>query len=152
MDIGSVYPYWEDVHTDLIELLEWLPEPVWDYKPRLADVRSIRQIVLHMIDQERFWIVHLAQGGPWVRPEPADFTSPDLLVEGLVATRKQTMLYIKLLRAETLRAVRTIPTDGEMNTPETNRPVAWLIWRAVEHELYHYGQIQQRRYDALARG
>ena len=151
MDVESLYPYWEDTHLELVELLEWLPEAVWDYRPGLNDIRSIRQIVLHMIERERYWIVHIAREGPFGRPDPGDFRTPELLIEGLTAVRRQTMLYVASLKPMTLRTVRTIPTDADMGMPETNRPISWLLWQVAQHEIYHYGQIQARRYEALNR-
>ena len=145
----ELYPFWADTHEELIELLEWLPENVWQYKPAV-DARSVRQIVLHMIDRERFWIVHLAQAGPWEHPAAADFMTPALLVEGLTVTRAQTNLYIESLKPETLRIVRSVPTDTDTNSPATNRPISWLIWQVLQHEIYHLGQIQQRRHDTMS--
>ncbi|HEY3331352.1 MAG TPA: DinB family protein [Capsulimonadaceae bacterium] len=151
MRMTELYPYWSDAHDEMIELLEWLPVAVWDYRPD-ANVRSIRQIALHLLDRERFWIVHLAQEGAWDRPLPRDFATPDLLIEGLVAMRKQTQLYVESLKPEMLRAVRSIPTDADTNSPATNRPISWLIWQVLQHEMYHFGQIQMRRYDQAEPG
>jgi len=150
MTIDTLYPFWDGVHCDIVDLVEWLPDAAWEYRPEGQDMRSIRQIVLHMMDLERYWIVHLAQGGPWEHPQPAEFRTPDLLIEGLIATRNQTRFYIEMLKPESLRAVRTIPVDVETNSPATNRTISWLIWQTVQHDIYHWGQIQMRRYEALA--
>lgn len=150
MKIEELYPYWDEIHDQLLELLEWAPANVLDFKTDDPDARSIRQIVVHLIDIERYYIVHLAQGGPWVHTTPTEFKTRDQLAEGILITRNQTKLYIESLKPETLRAVRTIPTDGDTNTPTTNRPVAWILWQVMQHEIYHWGQIQLRRYAALA--
>ncbi len=149
MTTEDLYPYWDDVHDEMIELLEWLPIAAWEYRPQTQDARSVRQIVLHLIEQERFWMVHLAQEGPWERPAPADFRTPATLIEGLRATRAQTKLFVSGLKSESLKGVRAVPTDAVSNMPATNRQIAWLIWQVVQHEIYHWGQIQARRYEAL---
>ncbi len=149
MTTEELYPYWDEVHDELIELLEWLPLKAWEYRPAAQDAQSIRQIVLHVIDRERYWIAHIAQEGPWDRPKPADFRTPELLVEGLRAVRSQTKFYIASLKPETLRTVRLIPTDAGLNMPATNRQIGWILWQVLQHEVYHFGQIQARRYEAL---
>lgn len=152
MTVESLYPFWDGVHDDIVEALDWLPAEAWEYRPAGMDMRSIRQIVLHMIDMERFWMVHLAQEGPWERPAPADFRTPELCREGLIAVRNQTRLYVAMLKPESLMTVRTVPVDVETNTPSTNRTIGWLLWQVVQHEIYHWGQIQMRRLEALAAG
>ena len=151
MKLTDLYPYWSDTHDELIELLEWLPLPIWDYRPDI-NVRSVRQIAQHLIDRERFWIVHVAQEGPWERALATDFSTPELLVEGLVAVRKQTTNYVHSLKPDMLRAVRNVPTDFETNSPATNRPISWIIWQVLQHEMYHFGQIQMRRFDLTEPG
>jgi uncharacterized damage-inducible protein DinB len=145
MKIDDLYPYWGDVHDRIVETIEYLPPQMLDVRPDGSETRSIRQIIIHMIDMERFWIAHLAAQGAWDRPQSADFNTRELLAEGLTVTRAATMRYIETLQPVTLRAVRTIPVDAEMNTPETNRAISWLIWQAVQHDSYHYGQIMLRK-------
>lgn len=151
MKVDSLYPFWSDVHDELLALLEWLPDAAWDYRPKDCDVRSIRQMALHLIDRERYWMVHIAQSGPWHRPLMPEFKTSELMIEGLIATRNQTKLYIESLQPETLRVVRTVPADVDGNEQTTNRPISWLIWQVVHHEIYHWGQIESRRYEALER-
>jgi uncharacterized damage-inducible protein DinB len=150
MTLDALYPFWDGVHEEIVGLLQWLPLDAWEYKPAAADMRSIRQIVLHMIDMERYWIVHLAQNGPWEHPALADFRTQELQIEGLIAVRNQTRFYIETLNPESLTAVRTVPLDVETNSTTTNRTLAWLIWQALQHDIYHWGQIQMRRYEALS--
>ena len=140
-------PYFNDAHEELIEQLEWLAAHRWEAKPAHVDAMSIRQIVLHLIDQERFWIVHIAQNGPWDRVVGSDFNTSDRMIEGLRAARAATERYIASLEPVSLRAVRTIPPDPLSNRPEINQPIGWILWQVLRNDIYYLGQIAMRRLD-----
>jgi uncharacterized damage-inducible protein DinB len=148
MKVSILFPYWEDVHDRVIETLEWLTEPVWSYKPSAPDARSIKQIVLHMIERERYWIVQIAQKGPREAPSSREFRTKELLIEGFESARNQTIHYIESLDEASLKAVRTLPADSQSGTVETNRQISWILWETMHHEIYHWGQIEQRRNDS----
>ena len=147
MTIHELYPYWGDAHEELLLVLERIDEAGWEDKPPHAGARSIRQIVLHMIQNERFWIGHIAQNGPVPQVLSSDYPTKQALIEGLHAAREATIRYLDMLKYESLRAVRTIPADPDNNIPESNMPLSWVIWHVMEHEIYHWGQIALRSLD-----
>jgi uncharacterized damage-inducible protein DinB len=140
MTIEEIYPYWNDAHADLIFALEQIDEAYWSEKPPGLN-KSIRQIVLNLIEREHYWIGQIAQGRPAHPVAGADFPTKASLIEGLKAAREATIRYLDMLKYESLRAVRTIPADPAHNIPESNMPVSWIIWRVMENEIFHWGQI-----------
>jgi uncharacterized damage-inducible protein DinB len=142
MKASDLYPYWEEIHEDLIESLSWLPEEILDFKPLGSQQRSIRQLVGHMIDRERYWIVKIVQGLDSEPIKASNLANGELLIETVEATRARTLLLIDSLEPPMLSAVRVAPADSQTNEPETNRQIAWFIWQVVQNEIYHFGQIQ----------
>lgn len=147
MTIPELYPYWSDAHEELMLELQRLDETRWDDKPAHLAGGSVRQLVLHLIQSERFWIGRVAQGGPMPQIQGSDYPTKQALIEGFRAAREATIRYLDMLKYESLRAVRTIPADTENNIPESNMPLSWVIWHVMEHEIYHWGQIALRSLD-----
>ena len=143
----QVHPYFNDAHEELIEQLEWLQDWRWEAKPTHIDGLSIRQITQHLIDQERFWIVHIAQGGVWDRVTNTDFPTRDRIIEGLHAVRAGTIRYIDTLEPAGLKAVRTIPADPFVNRPEINQSLNWILWQVMRNDIFYLGQVALRRVD-----
>lgn len=144
MTIEELYPYWNDAHEELLLELERLEEARWNDKPAHFKGGSVRQLVLHLIESERFWIGHIAQGGPKPEIRASDYPTKKDLIEGFQAARQATIRYLDMLEYESLRAVRAIPADPANNVPESNMPLSWVIWHVMEHEIYHWGQIALR--------
>ena len=144
MKIKDLYPYWNDAHEEFLLELERIDEQRWTEKPAHLGGGSIRQLVLHLIETERYWIGQIAMEGPASEVRGSDFPTKALLIEGFVVARAATIRYLDVLKYEGLRAVRTIPADPENNIPESNMPVSWIIWHVMEHEIYHWGQIALR--------
>lgn len=147
MTIQELYPYWHDTHEEFLLELERIEESRWDDKPCHLAGGTIRQLVLHLIETERFWIGHVAQGGPPPQISGTDYPTKQALIEGFQAAREATIRYLDMLKYESLRAVRTIPADPENNIPESNMPLSWVVWHVMEHEIYHWGQIVLRSLD-----
>jgi uncharacterized damage-inducible protein DinB len=147
MALDELYPYWEDVHQDFVDLLVFVPDEQLDAKQD-HEARSIKQIVLHFVNEERFWIGHLVAQHPFERVNASDCTTVELLIDALKATREATRRVIGLTSPEGLRTVRAVPADPETNRPETNAPVSWLIWHVLETEIICLGQIKQRLEDS----
>ena len=109
---------------------------------------SVAEIVLEMVTEARFFVGHLIGGNEYEVPRRSDYETTRALVELLTATRELEEVVMEPFSRAGLRAVRTVPGDPKENRPETNMTVAWLIWHAMEREIYHYGRIRQRLQDA----
>ncbi len=147
MKLRELYPYWSDVHWELCELLDILDDDIWTAKRVGSEGRTIRQIMLHVIDFERFWINHIAQRLPYEAITSREFSSNAEIIDQFRATRVATDRFIEGLSLESLKSVRTAPEDIANNEPERNVQIGWIIWHVLEHEIYHWGQIVMRASD-----
>ncbi len=143
MRIEELYPYWGNAHQQLLEAVELLTPAQLDAKP-YDEARSIRQMVLNLIREERYWIGHLVAGYAIYQPRENDYPDAPALVEALTVTREITARVLEPLSPQGLRAVRTVPPDPATNRPETNMPISRLFWQVVEQEIFVWGQIAQR--------
>ncbi|BDI32886.1 hypothetical protein CCAX7_49370 [Capsulimonas corticalis] len=150
MQLNELYPFWGDIHQELIDAIESLTEPQILMRPA-PPLPSVAEIVLEFVTEARFFVGRLIGGNEYEVPRRADYGTSRALVELLEATRELEELIMEPFSREGLRAVRTVPADPKENRPETNMTVAWLIWHAMEREIYHYGRIRQRIQDG-ARG
>lgn len=147
MKLEQYNPYFNDAHDELVEILRILPEHRWDLKPAHVEAPSIRQIALRLIDQERFWVVHIAQQGQWDRVARADFPNCGRVVEGLVASRTATLRYIDFLEPAALKAVREVPAEPALNRAGINQSLAWILWQVMRNDIFALGQVDMRRSD-----
>jgi uncharacterized damage-inducible protein DinB len=146
----ELYPYWPEVHQDLIERLDYLTDEHLDLKPH-DGAESIKQIVLRFVETERFYAHHLAGGNDWERPSPSMYEDGAALVDLLNATREITERVMEPLTTAGLRSVRTVPGDPAENRPDTNMPVGWLLWHVMEREIECLGQVSLRLRDAKSK-
>ncbi|MBV9852757.1 MAG: hypothetical protein JO250_24115 [Armatimonadetes bacterium] len=143
MRLEQLYPDWGLTHQQLLETLEFLTDAQLEYRPH-PETPSIRDIVLRLIREERYWIGTLIASFAEYRPVEAEHRTTGQLIEALTVTRQITVRVMEPYSTEGLRAVRAVPADPAQNRPETNMPVSRLIWHAVEQELMAWGQITQR--------
>ena len=149
MKIQELYPYWGDTHNDLLELVELLTDDQLTYAP-VASAPDTRQLLLNFLYEERYWVAYLVGGYVLERPIAADYPQARGLASAMRAARDVTARVLEPYTQEGLRAVRTLPADPAANRPETNVPVAWLVWRLLELEIFTWGQIAQRKEDFRA--
>ncbi len=149
MKLRDLYPYWEDAHGEFLETLARVSLTQWDARPAAGGV-SIQQIGVDVLHQERFWAAHLIAGYEWASPRLRDYTTPAMLSDALRAQREVTEHIVEPLTPAGLRAVRAVPADPQTNRPETNVPIAGLLWHVLEQELRAWGQVTLRLSDARA--
>lgn len=149
MKLSELYPYWADVHDELLALLHALDSERLNFKP-LGGTPTIRQLALTLLADERFWVAFLVAGFEIETPRPGDFRTGAALADALAAQRVITARALEPIGVLGLKAVRTVPADALPNRPEANMPVGWLFWHVVERELMVWGQIQQRLEEARA--
>ncbi|MGO8672017.1 MAG: hypothetical protein ACLQVD_11700 [Capsulimonadaceae bacterium] len=146
MRIAELYPYWDDVHEDLIGCLEYLDAGRVETKPH-PGASSIRQIVLEFAEAERFYGAHLVTGARFERPSSAEYPDGPALIGLLNAARSMTALALDPIEPAGLRAVRLLPADPTENRPETNVTVAWLFWHVLELSIACLARVKLRLAD-----
>jgi uncharacterized damage-inducible protein DinB len=102
-------------------------------------LKSIREILVHMIGTEHFWLHHVVEGKPLRRPDAAAFTSLESILAAWSAQRNATLAWLETLGPSQLSSIRTQPGN-----PSKSATVMDIIWHVVTHEQYHRGQIFTR--------
>jgi len=146
MRTDELYPYWNEVHEELIEAVEYLDEDQVDERPH-DGAQSIKQLVLKFVEVEREYAQHLAGGFAYERPSAAAHVDGKAIADLLTTTREVTARVLDPLTTAGLRSVRAVPGDPAENRPDTNMPVAWLLWHVMEREIQCLGQVTLRLAD-----
>ncbi len=102
-------------------------------------MKSIREILVHMMGTEHFWLHHVVEGKPLRRPDPAAFENLDAILAPWSAQREATMAWLETLGPGQLSSTRMQP-----GSPSKSATVSDIIWHVVTHEQYHRGQIFTR--------
>ena len=150
MKLDELYPYWGDAHDELLDAVALLTEGQIDARPH-PGAKNIRDILLDLVTVERFWITHLVAGNAYERPAADRCRDAASLVEALTAARQVTARVLEPFSREGIRAVRHVPADPQSNRPETNMPIASLVWHVLEREVFAWGQVRLRLDDARGR-
>ena len=143
MRVDMLYPYWDGIHTELIDEVSLFTLEQMEAVPHHSS-QSLRQIIVGFAALERCQVVHLIGGHRYDRPGAADYETPAQLVDLLTTTREITDRVLGPVNTASLRSVRTLPANVELNRPETNVTVGWLIWDVLQHEIRCLGRIKQR--------
>ncbi len=109
--------------------------------------RSVRDILVHMVDSEALWIGHIARGQPYEELDPSRYADLEAIRRIWEPQRTATLAFTESLPMEEWSARRPLPADfgpGQTTTVEET------IWHTVTHDFYHRGQIATRL--ALLRG
>jgi uncharacterized damage-inducible protein DinB len=107
--------------------------------PPAARMRSIRDVLVHLIDAGNFWIRHVIQGKPFHRLDPASFGDLNGVLVVWMPQREATLALIGGLTDQERASRRPLP----WNSAET-ASVEEIVWHVVTHEQYHRGQIFTR--------
>lgn len=122
----------------LLDLARKLPDGEYSRRPH-PSVKSIHEILVHMLGAEEFWVYHVLQGGPRTKRDPASFPTPDALEESWRPIREETVAYLQSLKDEEL--ARRVPLPWN---PSASRTAQEIIWHLVTHEFHHKGQVCTR--------
>lgn len=102
-------------------------------------MKPIRDILVHMVGAEAFWITHAVQGHPRLRLDPASFGDLNGILSIWTPQREATLELVGNLTPEGRLARRPLP----WNQAETTS-LEEIVWHVVTHEQYHRGQIFTR--------
>lgn len=155
MLLENICPGWVEAHNNLQEAISVFSESELSERPN-GTGRSVREIMVSMLNHERFLISHILLGTREEILPPSEFANPALLVELGRVTRIRTEDALRPLTEAGLRAVRTLPADTNLNRYETNVTVEWLFLKILQQEIFTWGQValrweDMRRHSGYAR-
>ena len=102
-------------------------------------LRSIRDLLVHMLAAENGWIGHVIRRNPLHWFEPASFTSLDQILATWTPQREATLGFIRGVTTQERHARRPLPWN-----PSDSATIEEILWHIVTHEQYHRGQISTR--------
>ena len=102
-------------------------------------MKSIRDVLVHMVAAEAYWITYVAAGGPRPQIHPASFGDLDAILSVWIPQRTATTDFVRRLSPECRRERRPFP----WNARET-ASLEEIVWHVVTHEQYHRGQVFTR--------
>lgn len=107
--------------------------------PPADGMRSIWDILTHLVGVEARWIGHVVLGRPRERLLPEAFKDLDDILAFWNQQREATISLVGTLTAAERMSRRAFPWD-----PNESTSVEEIIWHVVTHEQYHRGQVFTR--------
>jgi uncharacterized damage-inducible protein DinB len=102
-------------------------------------LRSVRDILVHLMENEAGWVGHVIRGEPRRRFEPKVYESLDVILAEWEPLRTATVATILRLAQEVRESRRPLPWDASKSVS-----VAEVVWHVVAHDQYHRGQVFTR--------
>lgn len=108
-------------------------------KPPQNGLRSIRDILVHLISAEHNWIRNVIHGDPRRRLDPNSFPDLDNILKPWLAQRAASVEFVRGLTPTRRQERRPFPWDANETAS-----LEEIVWHVVTHEQYHRGQIFTR--------
>lgn len=102
-------------------------------------MKSIRDVLAHMVGAEAYWIRHVICGEPPRRLEPESFGDLDAILTLWAPQRAATVEFISHLVPDRWTDSRSFPWNASQAAS-----IQEIVWHVVTHEQYHRGQIFTR--------
>jgi len=137
--VQELYAYSSRVRNRFAKKLAEMP---WEEleKNREASFYSLKNILLHMIDNED-WIVNWVIPGKsssYVRRKSAEYTSMNVVLDHLERVQRRTAAWLQGLSDEELRRrVKFTISSGET----FDLSVEECIFQSITEQLYHQGEL-----------
>ncbi len=104
-----------------------------------AGLRSVRDILVHIMDTEAGWLQHVVLGQPRRELDPATFADLDAVLAAWEPLRAASSELVLALSDEERRSRRPLPWDAAETVS-----VEEVVWHVVAHDQYHRGQVFTR--------
>lgn len=124
--------------ADLVSVCR--PHP-WEELTRAPGegLRSVRDILVHLMENEARWVGHVIWGEPRRRFELSVYESLDAILAEWEPLRVAAADTILRLPQEVRESRRPLPWDASRSVS-----VAEVVWHVVAHDQYHRGQVFTR--------
>ena len=123
------------------ELIELCRPHSWDAltTPPGEGLRSIRDVLVHLVSAEAYWIDFVIHRGERRRFDPATYASLDAILTPWTERRRRTVAFVQSLSTQEREQRRPFPWDASASAT-----IEEIVWHVVTHEQYHRGQIFTR--------
>lgn len=129
----------QDLHKQMIAVLDALPDTAVNWQPPINDINSIAVLVTHAMGAERFWVGDVALGDSSNRVRSDEFINAPKSCAELKALIQTTEQYMQ----NTLPQLSLTDLAARKKTPQLDREftVGWSLLHALEHTAVHVGHI-----------
>lgn len=128
----------EDLHMDIMTLLETVGSDGMNWTPEINDINSMYAIANHTILSQYWWIRENLNQEKIERNRPAEFNA---LAEDLKSLR---ILFkeIESLTQKVLEKLQQQETQALRQVKERQVTIEWVVLHVIEHTALHLGQMQ----------
>jgi len=107
--------------------------------PPREGMKPVRDVLVHMIHAEAYWIQYVVHSGERPRLDPASFGDLDAILRAWEPQRAATLAFVQDLTPEQRQGRRPFPWNAAESAS-----IEEIVWHVVTHEQYHRGQIFTR--------
>ena len=130
----------QDLHQQMIAVLDALPDTAVNWQPPVKDINSIAVLVTHAMGAERFWVGDVALGDSSNRERSDEFINAPKTCAELKAIIQTTEEYIQGALPQI--ALTDFPTLKSTPNHSRDFTIGWSLLHAMEHTAVHVGHIQ----------
>jgi uncharacterized damage-inducible protein DinB len=107
--------------------------------PPGVGMKPIRDVLVHVVGAEAYWIKHVVLRGPRERPDPVTFLDLDAILSVWTPQRASTLDLVRSLSPAQGLERRPFPWNADESAS-----IEEIVWHVVTHEQYHRGQVFTR--------
>jgi uncharacterized damage-inducible protein DinB len=136
MNAAQFFDHWNKVWRDLQRAVSMLKDEHLGFRPAEHYHRTVGDILLHIIDTEKFWIHDVIQKGSLtLADEGKDRLRKVNELQGeMEAVHKRTMEIMTTLPVEDFNRIVQVPQNGTVK-------LGWILWHVFEQQIHHRGEL-----------
>lgn len=135
MNAAQYFDHWNTVHRDLLRAVAVLNDDDLSFKPASKYARTVKGILLHIINVEESWIHYVTRRALPDWPEEDHSLNTVMAIQDrLKEVFAETMLFLNSVPVEDLNRVVQVPENG---VPK----LSWILWHVLEQHIHHRGEL-----------
>ena len=136
MNAAQFFDHWNKIWRDLQCAVSMLKDGHLDFRPAERYHRSVRDILLHIIEIEQFWVHDVIQKGGSILSgeDKGHLRTVAEIQEEMEAVHKRTMDFLTTVPVEDFNRIVQVPQNG---TPK----LGWILWHIFEQQIHHRGEL-----------
>jgi uncharacterized damage-inducible protein DinB len=135
VNAAQYFDHWNTVHRDLLRAVAVLSDDDLSFQPTPHYERTVKDILLHIINLEQAWVHFVVRRAlPTWPEEDQSLNSIETLQQKLKEVFSKTMVYLNSVPLDDLNRVVQVPEDG---VPK----LSWILWHVLEQQIHHRGEL-----------
>lgn len=131
----TIFRPWNEIHNNLIKLLDRFTNSELSYQPFIGGW-PVGRIFLHIAETEDFWIhaVVRQELSPDILYTLHDYPSHQSIRSKLILSHEKTQTFIAGLKEPDLERRFKTPDNESLQLYD-------ILWHVIEHEVHHRGEL-----------